>query len=291
VIPGPPELEPRPWERDDPLGEADHEAAPGLIHTYPAKVLFLVTDRCATYCRYCTRSRMVGGGGLPADKRRWERALDYIRGNPGIRDVLLSGGDPLVLGDDRLGWLLDRLWSIAHVELIRIGTKIPAVMPQRVTPELTRVLRRGRPVWMSLHFTHPRELTNEAGEACARLADAGLPLMAQTVLLKGVNDDFDTLHELFRGLLRMRVKPYYLHQCDNVSGSWQFKTPVAHGLELVGALHGEITGYGVPLYMVDAPGGGGKVPLSPDFIIGRDGDDLLIRNRDGNAYRYPDPQT
>lgn len=290
MIPRMAEFRPKPWEREDPLGERDHEVVPGLVHTYPNKVLFLVTDRCATYCRYCTRSRMVGGGEVPADRRRWEEALTYIRENPGIDDVLLSGGDPLALADDKLEELLARIAEIPHVALIRIGTKIPAVLPQRITPGLVSILQRYHPLWFSIHFTHPAELRPEVAAACDRLSRAGIPLMAQTVLLKGVNDDAGTLEALMNGLLKIRVKPYYLHQCDNVKGSWHFKTRVDRGLELVGAMHGRLTGYAVPQYMIDAPGGGGKVPLSPDFIAGRDGADLLLRNRDGEIYRYPDPE-
>lgn len=289
MIPRLAEYDRRPWERRDPLGEEDHEAAPGLIHTYSGKALFLVTDTCATYCRYCTRGRLVGGGECPPDVRRWEQAIAYIESHPEIEDVLLSGGDPLLLSDRRLSWLLQRLTVIPHVQLVRIGTKVPAVLPQRITDSLAAVLAEAHPLWMSLHFTHPRELTPEVAEACDRLSRAGIPLQAQTVLLAGVNDDPGTLSALFKGLLRIRVKPYYLHQCDPIEGSSHFKTPVDRGLTLIRGLHGRMTGYGIPLYMIDAPGGGGKVPVSPNFVIGRDGDDLLLRNYQGRCYRYPDP--
>lgn len=279
----------QPWEHRDPLGEEDHEVVPGLVHTYPHKVLFLVTDICATYCRYCTRGRMVGAGDQPPDTRRWEQALDYIRRHTEIRDVLLSGGDPFLLSDRRLAWLLGRLAQIPHLDLLRIGTKIPAVLPQRVTDELAAILAGAHPLWLSLHFTHPRELTPEAADACDRLSRAGIPLQAQTVLLAGVNDDSDTLQDLLTGLLRIRVRPYYLHQCDPIQGSSHFKTPVSRGVELIRGLHGRITGYGVPHYMIDAPGGGGKLPVSPDFVVGRDGENLLLRNRHGQVYSYPDP--
>jgi lysine 2,3-aminomutase len=289
MIPRTAEFDVQPWERLDPLGEEDHMAAPGLVHTYPHKVLFLVTDFCATYCRYCTRSRMVGSGEQPADRRRWEAALDYIRARPAIRDVLLSGGDPLVLSDERLAWLLDRLREISHVELIRIGTKIPAVLPQRITPALAGILGGVHPLWLSIHFTHPAELTAEVAEACDRLSRAGIPLTSQSVLLAGVNDDPRTLQDLFNGLLNMRVKPYYLHQCDAVAGSSHFKTTIRQGLDLMRGLHGYLTGYAIPHYMVDAPGGGGKVPLTSEFVVGRKGDDLVLRNYEGALYRYPDP--
>lgn len=272
----------------DPLGEEGHSPVPGIVHTYPDKVLFLVTDFCATYCRYCTRSRMVGAGEYLPDKKQWECALDYIREYADIRDVLLSGGDPLILSDDRLEWILERLHAIPHVEFLRIGTKVPAVLPQRITMDLARLLRRFQPLWLSIHFTHPDELTPEVEQACALLADSGVPMGSQTVLLAGVNDDLETMKALMQGLLRLRVKPYYLHQCDPVVGSTHFKTSVAAGQALIRGLHGHTTGYAVPMYMVDAPGGGGKVPLGPDYIVGRDGNDLLLHNYQGELFRYRD---
>ncbi len=280
-----------PGEADDPLGE-DHDAAvPGLIHRYPDRVLFLTTGFCSTYCRYCTRSRMVGeaGGEYSFSVPQWQRAIAYIEAHPQIRDVLLSGGDPLTLADEKLEWLLARLRAIKHVEFLRIGTKVPVVAPQRVTRALAAILRRYHPLWMSLHFTHPDELTPEVKEACARLADAGIPLGSQTVLLKGVNDDAEVMKRLMHGLLMARVKPYYLYQCDPISGSAHFRTPVEKGLEIIRALRGHTTGYAVPTFVVDAPGGGGKIPLIPDAVAGRDGDDLLLTNFEGGQYRYPDP--
>ena len=279
-----------PGEYDDPLGEETHHVVPGLVHTYPDKVLFLVTDFCATYCRYCMRARLVGQGTLLPDHAMWERALDYIRAHPEVRDVLLSGGDPLVMADDRLEWLLQRLRAIPHVELLRIGTKVPAVLPQRVTPALCRMLKRYHPLFLSLHFVHPDELTPASVAACRRFADAGIPLGGQMVLLRGVNDDPAVMKRLCTGLLTMRVKPYYLHQCDAIAGSAHFRTPIAAGLEIIRALHGHTSGYAVPTYMVDAPGGGGKVPLTPDYRAGREGDDLVLRNYRGEVYRYRDPE-
>lgn len=275
-------------EMEDPLGEDPHSPVPGLVHTYPDKVLFLVTDFCATYCRYCTRSRMVGAGEFLPDRALWEKALDYIRAHPNVRDVLLSGGDPLILADDRLDWLLERLHAIPHVEFLRIGTKIPAVMPQRITPSLVRMLKKYHPLFFSIHFTHPAELTPETAQACSRLADAGIPMGSQTVLLAGVNDDPAVMKELMLGLLKMRVKPYYLHQCDAVAGSAHFRTPIASGKDIIRSLHGHTTGYAVPTYMLDAPGGGGKVPLTPEYIEGREGDAVIVRNHDGVPYRYVD---
>jgi lysine 2,3-aminomutase len=278
-------------EADDPLGEDGHSPVPGLVHRYPDRVLLLVHDFCATYCRYCTRSRVVGHCEILPRQPRLEKALDYIRGTPTVRDVLISGGDPLTLSDERLEWILGQLNGVPHVEFIRMGTKTPAVLPQRITPQLCRMLRRHHPLWMSLHFTHPDECTPEAARACGRLADAGIPLGSQTVLLKGVNDDVETLKELYHRLLTMRVRPYYLYQCDPISGSAHFRTSVAKGLEIIQSLRGHTTGYAVPTYVIDAPGGGGKIPLQPDYLLGRDGDDLLLRNFEGRVFRYPDPQS
>ncbi|OGV43310.1 MAG: lysine 2,3-aminomutase [Lentisphaerae bacterium GWF2_57_35] len=273
-------------ERIDPLGEDAHNPVGSIVHTYPDKVLFLVTDQCPSYCRFCTRSRAVGQGRFPPDRARWEEALSYIESTPTIRDVLLSGGEPLTLEDDRLEWLLRRLRRIPHVDLIRIGTKALSSLPQRVTPALAKMLRRYHPLWMSVHFVHPDELTPESARACARLVDAGIPLCSQTVLLKGVNDDALTLKQLMLGLLRFRVKPYYLHQGDAVAGTAHFRTSVARGQDLIRALHGHTTGYAVPAYMIDAPGGGGKVPVAPGYIRGRKGKTLLLDNYQGKPYRY-----
>lgn len=283
------EFERAPGEYDDPLGEEAHRVAPGLVHTYPDKVLFLVTDFCATYCRYCMRSRLVGQGTFLPNPAMWEQALDYIRRHREVRDVLLSGGDPLIMSDERIAWLLERLRAIPHVEFLRIGTKAPAVLPQRITPSLCRMLKKYHPLFMSLHFVHPDELTPETERACNRLADAGIPLGGQMVLLKGVNDDADTLRRLCQGQLRLRVKPYYLHQCDAIAGSMPFRTALSTGYELIRSLHGHTTGYAVPTYMVDAPGGGGKVPLTPSYIVARQGEDVVIRNHAGQLYRYRDP--
>jgi lysine 2,3-aminomutase len=280
-----------PGEADDPLGE-DHDAAvPGLVHRYPDRVLFLATGFCSTYCRYCTRSRMVGeaGGEYSFSKSQWEKAFAYLEAHTEIRDVLISGGDPLTLADDKLDYLLGRLRQIKHIEFIRLGTKVPVVLPMRVTRALVRMLRKHHPIWMSVHFTHPSELTPEVTLATARLADAGIPLGSQTVLLKGINDDIATMKQLMHGLLMRRVKPYYLYQCDPITGSAQFRTPVSKGIEIIEGLRGHTTGYAVPQFVVDAPGGGGKIPLLPEYVVGRDGDDLLLRNFEGGIYRYKDP--
>ncbi|MBU0479646.1 MAG: KamA family radical SAM protein [Proteobacteria bacterium] len=274
-------------EEHDPLGEDGHSPVPGLIHRYPDRVLFLVTDYCSSYCRYCTRSRMVGKR-TGTSRARWQKAIAYIAANPQVRDVLISGGDPLTMPDHHLEWLLSRLRKIEHVELIRIGTKAPIVLPQRITPDLVAMLKQYHPLWMSVHCTHPDELTQESREALTRLADAGIPLGSQTVLLSGINDSVDTMKRLMQGLVKNRVKPYYLYQCDPIIGSSHFRTPVSKGLEIYQGLRGHTTGYAVPNYVIDAPGGGGKIPLLPETVVGREGTDLLIRNYEGNVYRYPD---
>jgi lysine 2,3-aminomutase len=289
VIPSLDEFKRTKGEADDPLGEDGHSPVPGLVHRYPDRVLFLALDFCSTYCRYCTRSRVVGHGELLPNEARLEQALDYIRDHTEIRDVLVSGGDPLALSEDRLDWLLTKLRNIPHLEFIRLGTKMPAVLPQRITPQLCRMLRKHSPLWMSVHFLHPSECTVEAFAACGRLADSGIPLGSQTVLLKGVNDDVETMKELMHRLLVMRVRPYYLYQCDPISGSAHFRTSVEKGLEIIEGLRGHTTGYAVPTYVIDAPGGGGKIPLQPNYYVGRDGDHVVLRNYEGNVYRYPDP--
>lgn len=279
-------------EEDDPLGEDHDTKVPGLVHRYPDRVLFLTTGFCATYCRYCTRSRMVGNAGnenYHFSTNEWERALAYLEERKEVRDVLLSGGDPLSIGDDKLDYLLGRLRRIKHIEFVRIGSKIPVVLPQRITRDLTRTLRKHKP-WMSVHFTHPSEFSAEVTEACDRLADAGILLGSQTVLLKGVNDDAEIMKNLVHGLLKRRVRPYYLYQCDPIKGTRHFRTPVHKGVEIIRALRGHTSGYALPQFVVDAPGGGGKIPVNPDYIVGRDGDDLVLRNFEGGIYRYADPE-
>ena len=275
-----------PGEADDPLDEDADTVAPGLVHSYPERVLFLATGTCSTYCRYCTRSRMVGepGGEYSLSRNQWDQAIDYIAAHPEVRDVLISGGDPLTLSDSRLDELLGRLRAIDHVEFVRIGTKMPLVTPQRVTEDLINVLRRHLP-WLSLHVTHPRELTAEVAEAVTRLADAGLPLGSQTVLLAGINDELAIMAPLMHALLKLRVRPYYLYQCDPITGSAHFRTPVAKGLEIIAGLRGHTTGDAAPTFVIDAPGGGGKIALLPDAIVGRDGDELILRNFEGREFR------
>lgn len=278
----------QPFEMSDPLGEEGHSPVPGIVHRYPDRALFLVTEFCSTYCRYCTRSRLVGKTGHCSDKKSWEAALDYIRSQPKIRDVLLSGGDPLTLPDLKIEWILAQLRRIPHVEIIRIGTKVPAVLPQRITPILVQMLRRYHPLFMSLHFCHPDELTPETTKACRRLADAGIPLGSQTVLLAGINDNVPTMTALMQGLLRNRVRPYYLYQCDPIPGSTHFRTSVEKGLSIIEGLRGHTSGYCIPTYVIDAPGGGGKVPLQPQYVLGQDAQGVILRNYEQRIFHYPD---
>ena len=271
----------------DSLGEDEHSPVSGLVHRYPDRVLFLVTDRCAAYCRYCTRSRLVSNAQDYNFHPEYEEGLRYIAAHPEIRDVLLSGGDPLLLSDAKLEHLLARLRAIPHVEFIRIGSRIPVFLPQRITPELCAILRRHGPVWMSIHVNHPRECTADLQAACERLAFAGVPLGNQSVLLRGINDDVDVMKALVHRLLRMRVRPYYLYQMDLITGGAHFKASVRKGIEIIQALRGHTTGYAVPQFVIDAPGGGGKVPLNPDYVESVDDDAIVLRNYEGRLYRYP----
>ena len=288
VIPRLEETTTAAWEMSDPCGEDSHSPVPGLVHRYPDRVLFLVTDRCASYCRYCTRSRLVSNATGYDFHPEFERQIDYIRRTPTIRDVLLSGGDPLLLSDDKLGYLLRALRSIPHVEFVRIGTRIPLFLPQRITPELCAVLRQFHPLFISIHTNHPRELTTEVREALGRLADAGIPLGNQSVLLRHVNNDVHVMRALMQKLLMCRVKPYYLYQCDLIAGSAHLRASVREGLAIMAGLRGHTTGYAVPQYVIDAPGGGGKVPINPDYILHRNADRVIIRNFEGRVFEYPE---
>lgn len=286
VIPRPEELLRAPEELDDPCGERKDEKTPGLIHRYPDRVLLLCTDRCATYCRYCTRSRLVSGAGeqLHTD---FDAALDYLRHHDEVRDVLLSGGDPLLLPDERLDALLSALRTIPHIELLRVGTRTPIMLPQRITPELCRVLRRHAPLFVSTHCNHPRELGAEAERALGLLADHGIPLGNQSVLLRGVNDSPAVQTRLAHRLLQCRVRPYYLYQCDLAPGTRHFRTHIEEGLGIISAMRGHTSGYAVPQYVVDAPGGGGKVPLNPDYLVLLEPGRAVLHNYRGDTYTYP----
>ncbi|MEA1937483.1 MAG: KamA family radical SAM protein [Pseudomonadota bacterium] len=274
-------------ESTDALGEATHSPVPGLIHRYPDRVVLLATGFCPGHCRYCNRP--IRGVEHPCPGSRIA-ALDYIRDHSEIRDVLISGGDPLSLPDATLDSLLGEIRAIDHVEFLRIGTKIPAMLPMRVTTGLIRVLRRHKP-WLSLHFIHPNELAEETAFACNRLADAGLPLGGHTPLLKTVNDSAETLKTLFHGMLRLRVRPYYLFHCDQVAGASRFRTPVQTGIDMIESLRGHTSGYAVPTYAVDPPDGTGKIALAPKTMLGRDDNDLLLVNYEGRTIRYHDPVT
>lgn len=278
-------------ERLDSLDEDGHSPVPGLVHRYPDRVLFLVTDRCASYCRYCTRSRLVSNAQDYNFHPEYERGLRYIEGHPEIRDVLLSGGDPLLLSDRKIEHLLSRLRAIPHVEFIRIGTRIPVFLPQRITPGLMDVFRRQGPIWMSIHVNHPKECTAELKRACDRLAEAGVPLGNQSVLLKGVNDDPEVMKALVHRLLRMRVRPYYLYQMDLITGGGHFQVDVRKGIEIIRALRGHTTGYAIPQYVIDAPGGGGKVPVNPEYLASVNDEEIVFRNYEGEYFRYPQRRT
>jgi lysine 2,3-aminomutase len=278
-----------PGDLVDPLGEVDHEVAPHLVRRYPDRVLLLATDRCAVYCRFCTRSRIVGDGGGAVPLDRLEPAMAWIAAHPEIRDVIVSGGDPLAMATERLDRILGRIRAIPTVETIRLATRVPVTLPMRITAELVRTLRKHHPVWVMTHFNHPKELTRASIAACTRLADAGFPVMNQTVLLAGINDDADVLERLFRGLVRARVRPYYLLQADPVRGTGHLRTPMAKGLAIVERLQGRLTGIALPKLICDTPGGKGKVPLSPDYVVERGVGRTTLRTFRGEEVTYLDP--
>ncbi len=288
-VPDAREAEEVPGDLEDPLGEVAHEVAPHLVQRYPDRVLLLATDRCAVYCRFCTRSRIVGDGGGAVSMAALEPALAYVRTNPEIRDVIVSGGDPMAMATDRLVRLVAAVRSIAHVETIRLATRVPVTLPMRVTAELVRALRPYHPLWVMTHFNHPKELTKASLAACARLADAGFPVMNQTVLLAGVNDSAATLEALFRGLVRARVRPYYLLQADPVRGTGHLRTPLARGVEIMASLQGRLTGIALPKLICDTPGGRGKVPLLPDYVHARAPGKTTLRTFRGELVDYLDP--
>jgi lysine 2,3-aminomutase len=273
----------------DPLDEENQSPVPNLVHRYPDRVLFMISSTCAMYCRFCTRKRKVGCAEMAITDKSVATGIEYIREHPEIRDVILSGGDPLLLSDARLDSILCRLRAISHVEIIRIGSRVPVVLPQRITPSLVRVLRKYHPLYLNTHFNHPSEITAESAAACARLANVGIPLGNQTVLMRGVNDDPLVMRRLMQQLLVIRVRPYYIYQADLVQGTDHFRTSVEDGLEVIKALRGHTSGIAVPAYVVDAPGGGGKIPLLPDYLqqLGRE---VLLKNYRGDLYRYPNAE-
>lgn len=288
IIPTISELNSTEGEKEDPLDEQKNSPVPNIVHRYPDRALFLVTNFCSTYCRYCTRSHMVSKEDhVTATKAEWEKGFEYIENNPNIRDIIVSGGDPLTLRDDQIEYILKRLRSIEHVEMIRLGTKVPVVLPMRITPELMNILKKYHPLYMSIHFTHPDELTKETQKACNMLADAGIPLGSQSVLLKGINDNVDTFRKLNKGLLKIRVRPYYIYQCDPIPGSLHFRTDIQTGLNIIKGLRGFTSGYAVPQYVIDAPGGGGKIPLLPNYVKEVLDDKIILINYLDKEYTYP----
>jgi lysine 2,3-aminomutase len=289
IVPTIHELVPFEAEMTDSLAEDAHSPVPGLVHRYPDRVLMLVTTQCASYCRFCTRSRVVGDPTAQFNHANYDQQLDYIARTPQVRDVLLSGGDPLVLNPRVLEGLLRRLRAIPHVEVIRIGTRVPVFLPMRIDQELTAMLRQFHPLWMNIHFNHPKEITPEVRQACEMLADAGIPLGSQTVLLAGVNDCPNVMKALVQELVKIRVRPYYIYQCDLVHGAGHFRTPVAKGIEIIEALRGHTSGFCVPTYVIDAPGGGGKIPIMPQYLISQSDSRVVVRNFEGFISTYAQP--
>ena len=289
VIPTEKEILPFTGMMEDSLAEDKHSPVPGLVHRYPDRVLMLVTNQCASYCRYCTRSRLVGDPHQAISSRDFDAQLDYIRRTPQIRDVLISGGDPLTMAPKMLERVLTALREIPHVEIIRIGSRVPVFMPQRVDDALCDLLQRFHPLWLNIHVNHPNEITAELAEACDKLTRAGIPLGNQSVLLAGVNDDPYLMRKLVQDLVRIRVRPYYIYQCDLVEGAGHFRTTVAKGLEIMEALRGHTSGLCVPTYVIDAPGGGGKVPVMPNYMLSASSDKVVLRNFEGYISAYAEP--
>lgn len=290
AIPRAEELEYADYEDADPLHEDTDSPTPGLTHRYPDRVLLLITDQCSMYCRHCTRRRFAGqnDAGLPVDQV--DQAIEYIRNTPQIRDVLLSGGDALLVSDERLEYIISKLREIPHVEIVRIGSRTPVVLPQRITPALCNMLKKYHPVWLNTHFNHPNEITPESAKACAMLADAGIPLGNQSVLLAGINDCVFTMKKLVNELVKIRVRPYYIYQCDLSMGLEHFRTPVSKGIEIIEGLRGHTSGFCVPTFVVDAPGGGGKTPVMPQYIISQTPKKVILRNYEGVITTYTEPE-
>jgi len=291
VIPTEEELVPFTSMMEDSLAEDRHSPVPGLVHRYPDRVLMLVTTQCASYCRYCTRSRIVGDPSAQFNRKEYDLQLDYLRRTPQVRDVLLSGGDPLILPPRMLDYLLSQLRAIPHIEIIRIGTRVPIFLPQRVDQELCDMLAKYHPLWMNLHFNHHKEITPEVARACDMLSRAGIPLGNQSVLLAGVNDSVHLQRKLVHELVKIRVRPYYLYQCDLVAGAGHLRTSVAKGIEIIEGLRGHTSGYAIPTYVIDAPGGGGKIPVMPNYLISQGSYKVVLRNFEGLITVYSEPET
>ncbi len=290
AIPTAAELYNAPEDDADPLHEDGDAPVPGLTHRYPDRVLMLITDQCSMYCRHCTRRRFAGQHDAPVASGRVDKCIEYVAAHPEVRDVLLSGGDALMLSDDKLEGIISRLRAIPHVEIIRIGSRVPVVMPQRITEGLCGMLKKYHPIWLNTHFNHPNEITPESARACAMLADAGIPLGNQSVLLAGVNDCVHVMKKLVHELVKIRVRPYYIYQCDLSKGLTHFRTPVSKGIEIIEALRGHTSGFAVPTFVVDAPGGGGKTPVMPSYIISQSPRKVILRNFEGVITTYTEPE-
>ncbi len=289
AIPTELELQKSSCDMEDPLHEDKDSPVPGITHRYPDRVLLLVTDQCSMYCRHCTRRRIAGSNDKHLPMKQIEKAIKYIKNNSTIRDVLISGGDPFCLSDSRLDFILSKIKAISHVEVIRIGTRTPVVLPQRITDSLIETLKKYHPLWINTHFNHPKEITPEAIKACNKLSDAGIPLGNQSVLLKGVNDCPHIIKNLVQKLVSFRVRPYYLYQCDLSNGIEHFRTSVARGIEIIESLRGHTSGFAVPTYVIDAPGGGGKIPVNPQYLISQSQDKVVLRNYEGMITTYQEP--
>ncbi len=286
-VPSVKELSYQACEMSDSLGEEHYSPVENIVHRYPDRVLFLITHKCSMYCRHCTRKRIVGEEDFSINEKTLENALNYIREHTEVRDVLLSGGDPFVMTDAYLENIISKVREISHVEIIRIGTRTPVVLPMRITDSLLSMLKKYHPIWINTHFNHPYEVTEASKRACEKIADAGIPLGNQSVLLKGVNDDPETLKILYHKLVKIRCRPYYLYQCDLVKGLGHFRTPVETGINIIRNLRGYTSGYAVPQFVIDAPGGGGKIPINPDYIVSLTGDNVIMRNYKDEIYVYP----
>lgn len=289
VIPTEEEMVPFTSMMEDSLAEDKHSPVPGLVHRYPDRVLMLVTTQCATYCRYCTRSRIVGDPSAQFNRKEFDMQIEYLEHTPQVRDVLLSGGDPLIVPPKILDYLLGRLRAIPHIEIIRIGSRVPIFLPQRIDDEFCEILSKYHPLWMNIHFNHPKEITPEIARACDKLSRAGIPLGNQSVLLAGVNDSVHIQRKLVHELVKIRVRPYYLYQCDLVEGAGHFRTPVSKGIEIIEGLRGHTSGYAVPTFVVDAPGGGGKIPVMPNYVVSQAPGKVVLRNFEGYITAYTEP--
>lgn len=276
-----------PYEMADPLDEERDSPVKNIVHRYPDRVLFLVTHMCSMYCRHCTRRRTVGEEDFIISDEEVDVAIDYIAKHEEIRDVLISGGDPLTMTDARLERIISKLRNVDHVEIIRIGTRVPVVMPMRITPELLAIFKKYQPIWINTHFNHPKEITRDSIKACSDIVDAGIPLGNQSVLLRGINDNTETMKELLLKLVKIRVRPYYLYQCDLSQGLGHFRTEVKTGVNIIKNLTGNISGYAVPKFVIDSPHGGGKIPINPEYVVSMDNEEIVMKNYEGKIYTYP----